>query len=402
MLRVSVDKIEPGMVLARPITLPNEPGRYLLQRDVEIPSAVVPHLKRWGITDVWIRYRQLEFLEEMIDEDLEDRQREVYRHVRKNFEQIMSGSTIELDLHRFTSSIGELFDFLKRNPTGNLLLDKLDSFDNYLMSHSANVCYLALMLGMRLERYLIAERSFKTARDAKDLQLLGLGMLLHDVGKIRIPPHILNKPGKLTPDELEVIRTHPTLGYEMVKHEVPATASQVVLNHHQRWDGKGYPARRDLRSGQVLPPLAGRQIPVFSRIATVVDVYDAATTNRCYSAAKPPVQVLHEMRTICRGFFDPVVEQAFYQIVPPFPIGKLVTLSSQAEAVVVDFNPRFPVRPKVQLWRHANGEQIVDPACEEIDLAIFPELDVVSIDGHDVRPYLAVQQSAEVTEACLS
>ncbi|MGE0609682.1 MAG: HD-GYP domain-containing protein [Pirellulales bacterium] len=402
MLRVSVDKIEPGMVLARPICLPDEPGRYLLQRDVEIPPGVAQRLKRWGIVDVWIRYRQLEFLEEMIDEDLGDRQREVYRHVRKNFEQIMSGSTIELDLNRFSASIGELFGYLKRNPTGNLLLDKLDSFDNYLMSHSANVCYLALMLGMRLERYLIAERTFKTARDAKDLQLLGLGMLLHDVGKMRIPPAILNKPGKLTAEELEVIRTHPTVGYEMVRQAVPATASQVVLNHHQRWDGRGYPARRDARTGQTLPPLAGRQIPVFSRIATVVDVYDAATTNRCYSAAKPAVQVLHEMRTICRGFFDPVVEQAFYEIVPPFPIGKAVVLSNGAEAVVVDFNARFPVRPKVQLLRHPNGEKIADPAGEEIDLSIYPELNVASIDGVDVQPYLAGQQVGSSAEAALA
>lgn len=383
------------MVLARPIALPDKPGRYLLQRDVEIPSAVIPRLKRWGIMDVWIRFQELEFLEDVIDEDLEDRQREVYRHVRRNFEQIMSGTSIALDLTQFTSSISELFDFLKQNPTGNVLLDKLDAFDNYLMSHSTNVCYLALMLGMRLERYLIDERSFKTARDAKDLQLLGLGMLLHDVGKMRIPPEILNKPGRLTPEELEIMRQHPALGHEMVKNEVPSTASEVVLNHHQRWDGKGYPARTDRRTGAVLAPLAGRQIPVFSRIATVVDVYDAATTNRCYSAAKPPVQVLHEMRTICRGFFDPIVERAFYQIVPPFPIGKAVTLSNGYEAVVVDFNPRYPVRPKVQGIRYPNGDKVADPALEEIDLALHAELEIAAVDGRDVRPFLAVQQEAD-------
>lgn len=376
------------MVLARPIALPNEPGRYLLQRDVEIPPSVVPRLKRWGITDVWIRYRELEFLDQLIDEELEDRQREVYRHVRQNFERIMSGSSIALDLPKFTASVSSLFDYLQRNPTGNILLDKLDAFDNYLMSHSTNVCYLSLMLGMRIERYLIEERCFKTARDAKDLQLLGLGMILHDVGKMQIPPQILNKPGKLTPAELEVIRTHPTLGYEMLKHAVPAVASQVVLNHHQRWDGKGYPVRRDVRTRQALPPMTGHQIPVFSRIATVVDVYDAATTNRCYSAAKPPVQVLHEMRTICRGCFDPVVEQAFYQMVPPFPLGKAVSLSSGAEAVVVDFNPRSPFRPKVQILRQPGGERVADPSAEEIDLACCADLQIVGVDGIDVRPFL--------------
>ena len=212
-------------------------------------------------------------------------------------------------------------------------------------------------------------------------------MLLHDVGKMRVPPEILNKPGKLTPEEMEEIKRHPVYGYEMVKGEVATVAEQVVLNHHQRWDGCGYPARVDKASGQTLPPLVGKQIPVFCRIATVVDVYDAATTNRCYQQAKPPVRVLHEMRTICRGFFDPIVERAFYEIIPPFPIGQVVTLSSGIEAAVVDFNPRHPLRPKVQCLRSAAGERFEDPSLEEIDLAIYPELYISEIDGQDVRPY---------------
>ncbi len=146
------------------------------------------------MVEVWIRHRDLEFLEDIIDEGLGERQREVYQHVRRNFEAIMGDAAIELDLTHFQSSISGLFDFLKQSTCGNVLLQKLDAFDNYLMSHSTNVCYLALLLGMKLERYLIEQRIFKTARDAKDLQCLGLGCLLHDVGKMRIPAEILNKP----------------------------------------------------------------------------------------------------------------------------------------------------------------------------------------------------------------
>ena len=394
MLRVPIHKIEPGMILARPIPLPNDSRRFLLQRDREIPLDLIPRLRQMGVLEVWIRYRDLEFLEDLIDEGLGDRQREVYHHVRQNFESIMSGASAELDLPHFTSSISELFGFLKHSNCGNVLLQKLDAFDNYLLSHSTNVCYLALLLGMRLERYLIDERQFKNARDAKDLQLLGLGMLLHDVGKMRIPPAILNKPGKLTADEMEEMRRHPAYGFEMVKSEVPATAAQVVLNHHQRWDGKGYPSRVDRTTGETLPPLAGRQIPVFCRIATVVDVYDAATTLRCYSAAKPPVRVLHEMRNQCRGFFDPIIEQAFYEIIPPFPIGQVVKLSDDVEAVVVDFNASRPESPKVQGLRDPFGERFADPSLEEIDLAQHPELQIVSVDGQDVRPYLSSEPKA--------
>ena len=172
----------------------------------------------------------------------------------------------------------------------------------------------------------------------------------------------------------------------------------MVLNHHQRFNGSGYPARVDHASGQTLPPLAGKQIPVFSRIAIIADIYDAATTVRCYSAAKPPVQVLHEMRTRCQGFFDPVVEEAFFRTVPAFPIGQVVTLSNGVEAAVVDFNAEFPLRPKVQCLRAADGERFVHPSLEEIDLALYGDLSIVAVDGRDVRTFVEALDAAATPE----
>ncbi len=386
------------MVLARPIPLPHDPFRYLLQRDVEIPMDLVPRLEQLGILEVWIRHRELEFLEDIIDEGLADRQREVYVHVRQNFEAILRDTAAEIDLVHFQSSIMALFSFLKGSAGSDVLLQKLDAFDNYLMSHSTNVCYLALLLGMKLERFLIDERHHKSAQQAKDLHLLGLGCLLHDIGKMRVPAEILNKPSRLTPEEMRVMQAHTTLGYEMVKGGVPASAAQVVLNHHQRFDGSGYPARVDQATGEALPPLAGKQIPVFSRIAILADIYDAATTTRCYSAAKPPVQVLHEMRTFCRRFFDPAVEAAFYRTVPAFPIGQVVTLSDGVEAAVIDFNADFPLRPKVQCLRAADGQRLAHCGLEEIDLALYSDLSIVAVNGRDVRPFVHWQDSVETPE----
>jgi HD-GYP domain-containing protein (c-di-GMP phosphodiesterase class II) len=395
MLRVPVHKIQPGMILARPIPVPNDPRRFLLQRDREVPSDLIPRLRELGVLEVWIRHRDLEFLEDVIDEALGERQREVYLHVRKNFESIMGGAAVDLDMLHFQQSISGLFDFLKQSTHGNVLLQKLDTFDNYLMSHSTNVCYLALLLGMKLERYLIEERCFKSAREAKDLQLLGLGCLLHDVGKMRVPAEILHSPQRLDAAQMEVMRQHPVYGHEMVKGRVPAAAAQIVLNHHQKYGGGGYPERFDVRTGEVLPPMSGKQIPVFSRIATVVDVYDAATSQRVYQAAKLPVHALFEMRNACRGFFDPQIEQAFYEIIPPFPIGQIVTLSNGVEAVVVDFNSKHPERPKVQGLRDPQGARYSDPALEEIDLALYGDLEIAWVDGVDVRPYQVSRRSVE-------
>lgn len=389
MLRVPIHNIQPKMILARPIPLPSDPQRFLLQRDHEIPMDLVPRLKQLGIVEVWVRCRDLEFLEDVIDEGLGENQREIYSHVRRNFEKMMQGASGQLDLHHFQESIGGLFGFLRGSNCGNMLLQKLDAFDNYLMSHSTNVCYLSLLLGMKLERYLIDQRTAKTPREAKDVQLLGLGCLLHDVGKMNIPSDILNKPGRLTDDEMELMKQHPVFGYEMVKGRIPASASEVVLNHHQRYNGEGYPSRRDPRTGDALPPLAGQRIPIFSRIATLADVYDAATTARCYSGAKLPVRVLDEMHRMVGSFFDPVVADAFFQTVPAFPIGQVVTLSDGHEAVVVDFNPQRPVRPKVQCLRDPDGARIADPSLTELDLGIYDDLQIAYVDGVDVRPYQA-------------
>jgi HD-GYP domain-containing protein (c-di-GMP phosphodiesterase class II) len=292
-----------------------------------------------------------------------------------------------------------LFGFLKGNTGSRVLLQKLDAFDNYLMSHSTNVCYLSLLLGMKLEGYVIAERRFKPARDAKDLHLLGLGCLLHDIGKMLVPKEILHKPGRLDASEMAEMRRHTSYGYQMVRRSIPGSAAQIVLNHHQRWDGSGYPNRIDSRTKEELAPLAGRQIPVFSRISIVADVYDAATSRRCYSDAKLPVQVLHEMRNSCQGFFDPHVESTFYRTVPPFPIGQVVTLSNGVEAAVVDFNPDCPARPKVKGLRTPWGQAFDHPTREEIDLSLAPDLEIAWVDRQDVRPYTACQQSNDTLMA---
>src|SRR6476620_9034161 len=124
MLRVPVTNLQPGMILARPIVSPQDPKRFLVQRDREVPQDMVPRLRELGIVDVWVRYQDLEFLEEMIDEGLEERQRDVYHHVRRNFENVMSGAAFELDISKYQTSIGDLFGFLKQHTCGSVLLQK--------------------------------------------------------------------------------------------------------------------------------------------------------------------------------------------------------------------------------------------------------------------------------------
>lgn len=396
MLRVAVEDIQSGMVLARPISVPTEPARHLLDRDAEIPANLVPHLQQLGIQEVWVRCRDLDFLEELLVDDADSQRCELYFQVRRKFERVMGQATVELDLALFQESIAGLFDALQSVPNGNAMLGRIDAFDDYLMTHSTNVCYVAMLVGMKLRRYIAQEAEPAWGADGRDLRMLGLGCLLHDIGKMRIAPEILNKPGKLTPEEFGVMKLHPVYGYEMLKGHTPEVVADIALNHHQRWDGKGYPALPNVETDG-FAPLSGKQIPIFSRIAEIADIYDAATSKRCYSDAKPAVQVLHELQTWCKGAFDPIVEQAFYEVIPAFPIGTQVTLSNRLEAVVVDFNPRHPVSPKVQCLRSPSGEQL-DPAQEEIDLATCSDLEIAAIGKLDVRPYLATQKSRPLAD----
>ena len=398
MLRVRVEDLRPNMRLARPIPVPSHPTRYLLQRDVVVNEDMRRRLADIGVHEVWVRCEELEFLETVVDAELGERQRELYANIRRNFERFMHFADARLDFNSFQSSLSNLFSYLKsKGRVGIRFLDRVQVFDDYLLTHSTNVGYLAILLGMKLDWYLIDQRRSLPPTRAKEVLDLGLGCLLHDVGKMRVPKEILDKPTRLTPEEMEEIKRHPQLGFEMVKGHVPASAAQVVLNHHQRWDGRGYPVLHsgdgnhvgeEFATGDAIPVLSGKRIHVFARIATICDVFDAATSKRVYSDAKPSVQVLSEMRKYNAGCFDPVVEQAFYEIVPPFPIGSLVTLTNGFRAAIVDFDSRHPCRPKVKPIYYPDGESCRFPDNREIDLARNPDLDIHLVGDVDVRPFL--------------
>ena len=163
------------------------------------------------------------------------------------------------DFNEATPLVNEFIDSVFRNESAAAAISKLKAFDEYTYTHCINVSILAVILGKRLGY----------SRDR--LELLGIAGIFHDVGKSVIPEIILNKPGKLSKTEMNIMRTHPLRGYQILKDQ-PGIANEVLrgcLEHHEKFDGSGYP--RGLR---------GNQISDFSRLLTVVDVYDALTSKR--------------------------------------------------------------------------------------------------------------------------
>ena len=176
-----------------------------------------------------------------------------------------------------------------------LMGEMLEADDPYTGGeHSKGVLVLALSVGQEL------------GLDARDQRKLEFGALLHDIGKLRVPDEILNKPGKLTPAEWAVIKRHPEDGQHMLDRigGVLADVGLVVRGHHERWDGRGYP-----------DGLVGEEIPLAARIICACDAYSAMTTDRPYRKAMPVETALDELRTCSETQFDPVVVTAVERVV---------------------------------------------------------------------------------------
>ncbi|MCL6593602.1 MAG: HD-GYP domain-containing protein [Alicyclobacillus sp.] len=230
--------------------------------------------------------------------------------------------------------------------------------DGELYHHSVNMTLYALAVGLQM------------GLSHDQLLDLGVGSLLHDVGKLKIPEAVLKKPGRLTDEEFESMKMHTVLGYDLLRRsgELPATATLIALQHHERFDGGGYP--RGLR---------GSEIHLYGRITAVVDVYEALTANRVYRSAYLP----HEAYEMLLGGggtqFDPAVVKAFTQAISIYPVGMTVVLSNGYRAVVIRSPKGQTQRPVVRLIENPAGEPLNPP--EEIDLGRFLTLHIVACEG---------------------
>ncbi|MDT8385972.1 MAG: HD-GYP domain-containing protein [Thiogranum sp.] len=240
--------------------------------------------------------------------------------------EVKAGKTIELDSVRET--VGGMIASIVRNPDAFLWLTRLKNKDAYAYMHCVDACGLSVAFG----RYLGFSRT--------DLENLAIGTLLFDIGKLQLPDSLLKKPGRLTDPELELIRRHVEFGVDIVKEMqgVNKDIISIILNHHERHDGSGYPRG-----------LAGRKIPVKARIAALVDCYDAIISDRAYSSAissYDAIQVLYESRD--KDFQADIVEQ-FIQCVGLYPTGTLVELSNGEVGLVLAQNRVRRLRPRVML-----------------------------------------------------
>ena len=226
----------------------------------------------------------------------EEKSHVVY-HVAKYLTQDLLGNPRSgVNIGRVTNWVDNTVSYILHDENAFTSLLKVTAHDYYTYTHSVNITVLGLLFGKHL------------ALNPHNLNCFGIGMLLHDLGKVEIPLEILNKPGKLSMEEYEIAKKHPEIGMQLLeeKKNISDDSLIVVIQHHENYDGTGYPYK-----------IGGKDIHLSGRISRIIDVYDAITTNRPYRVAKKPFEALIEMKERMPNCFEDELLKEFIYFLGP-------------------------------------------------------------------------------------
>jgi HD-GYP domain-containing protein (c-di-GMP phosphodiesterase class II) len=351
---VRTDWILEEMELARDIPSATLGAAPLLRRGVLLSNALARRLGSLGVRAVWIEDDMGEGI--IPAQPLPD-------HVRTATEQAVgscldAARSVASDLsnlpprafQQIEQAAEGLMQALADCPEAALAFDDLSSADSYTYTHSVRVATLGLLLGQRIDRvdgWIDYRGERRYDRMVERMTQLSMGLLIHDIGKISIPEPILNKPGKLTTEEWELIKTHPAAGASMLSADrISPLTRCIVRDHHERWDGRGYPAGRERD-----------ETHQFARIAAVADVYDAITADRPYQSATAPHVGVKMVREGAGTQFDEEIVEHFLRIAMPYPVGYTITLPDGIPGAVAGVDPEEPEYPVIR-YRDDSGELI--------------------------------------------
>ncbi|MDK2799728.1 MAG: hypothetical protein PWQ70_1347 [Clostridiales bacterium] len=354
MRKILLKNAQNGMRLAKSIY--TEDGFILLAAGVELKQTYINRLEACNILEIYV---EDEFSKDIVIEDvINDETRRQAKILIKNIME-QCKKTSQFDYGQVNSMVNQIIDDLLENKDILVNLSDIRTVDNYTFAHSVNVCVLSLITGMKL------------GLNQLKLRDLGIGALLHDIGKILIPEEILKKPSQLTDDEFEEIKKHTILGYEMLKNtpNISASSAYIALGHHERYDGTGYPLQKK-----------GENIHLFARIVAIADVYDALTSDRVYRKKLKIHEVIEYIVTLGRQQFDTTVMQCFIKNIAIYPVGTGVVLSTGEKGIIVDVNRDLPTRPVVRIIYNDDGTK--NNIFKEIDLT--KKLNIMIVDTIEI------------------
>jgi HD-GYP domain-containing protein (c-di-GMP phosphodiesterase class II) len=319
----------------------------LLRAGAKLNARYIEHLHRAGILGVYVEDQYGEGIDSQPVISGQTRGLAT-RAIAAVFEEakrcVASDRTLEADAtDALSDAVDQVLLEIEELDGKAVVLADLCAADAYNLQHPIDVTALGLLIGRRLiieHGWLDYKGERQNDRHEERLFRLGMGLLLSDIGKLAIPDAILNKPGKLSEEEWEIVKTHPKSGVKLVR-DTGAWCPLVqacVLRHHERWDGAGYPEGK-----------SATEIHEMARIAAVADVYDAITSERVFAPAKPAHVGVHAILAGAGTQFDPTIVDVFSRRVAPFPPGVEVELTDGRRAVVVSVSELALDRPVVRV-----------------------------------------------------
>ncbi len=357
---VATRSVNAGEKLGKPIY--NHNGRPLLRKGARITDRLINRLIQLGIYYIYIedeRTAGIEY-EEVITEKTRQTAIQTIKsefvHVSDGvkLKKVINGDRLSVDFSKVVYSI--LTD-IKGNQDALGILSDIYVYDNYVFTHSLNVAVYTLGLAVRL------------GYNERQLLEIGIGALLHDVGKMAIPTEILNKPGQLTKEEFEIIKTHPQIGYDMLRTmpNISLLTAHCALQHHERMNGSGYPHG-----------LKGDEIHEYAQIIGIADVFDAVTSHRSYRKPMLPHEGLDLLYAGVGTLYDLNYIKAFNQTVAVYPIGLTVTLNDGRVGIVVKQNNNLSTHPVVRIITQ-NGIDLDEPY--DLDLEQNTNVTIVATES---------------------
>jgi len=374
MILLAPAELVPGQVVARDVFNPAMPQMVLLKAGHRLTSKTINALHRFHSEGIWVVDDNLAPVSALVAEEVERTLNELAVQSFALWTSMERDPFAELPVKAFEIMVEDAVQLLRRINLSLFTWTAWQAGDIFFGSHPAYVCVLSLILQRRAEQYV--EKEFPgEAMSWRIATLLGMGALLHDIGNLRVPRHLLMNPDTLTPSELEEVRSHVEHGYRMLHHVVGPHPALIALHHHQAYDGSGYPCRR---SGEDDKPLAGHRIPVIARIVSIADTYVTLTAHRPYADAAPSLSAFRHIAGNAGAAFDPVLVSAFMDAVPPFLPGRRVELSNGYNAVVVGYSPGQPEKPIVRTVINPNGEWLPVNRREDLALSLHGDIRIVS------------------------
>ena len=395
MLVIAVEEAEPGMKLAMSVVHPEHPEQELLKPGFILDRAVLWRLQAMKVPYIYVDYPDLSELDKHLMPYLSPARQKIYNQIKYTIAAVQHASHLTVTFTDYYVATRELVLTLMQTGEHPIYLDLLSgSLGVDAISHATAVAQLSVTMGLRLEQYLIRERSRLPARHAREVVNLGVGAMLHDIGKTRLASDV-QALDALCPIEDESKRiawqAHPAIGADMLRHGVEASAIAAVAHHHQHFDGTGFPVMH--RTGHAPKGRVASQIHVYARIILAADLYDHLTIVPGFKRRRWPVEILHILRTQYWEWLDPHILEMLPRIIPPFPPGTRVTLSDQTIAVVTVMDPSEPYYPTVQ--RIVDGRMKL--AGDPIKLSAQSELRIRSLGGVNVEQMVPEPSAAFAT-----